>query len=451
MMSRATIARVWIMIGSGLLVVGFAGWWARTPATHTWTSVAAMLAVWLSTGLLVVCWWRWSVGTEPVTRAHLAALALAATAPLSMVPLVDLGPAGHALDALLIAGLAVVPLGWLLASRIVDPGWRMRAQSSVLALSIVGVGLGWIVGQGDVAPLTRGLRWATVASITLLPATIVAYELVRGPHAAPMAAQRRGVEALLVLLLGAVPGITGLSLAIRMWPALLLPLAAAAITAAILARFAVLPLARLAANVTVQRDRVVAATESERTRLASALHDGPLADIALLIQRLDDRGDAGSAAIARGVANELRAIGSELRLPILDDLGAGPALEWLVGRLTQRSGVPVRLEQVTAARPPAPVELAAYRVAQEALVNAIKHGAAPISVRYAASTGTVSLSVDDAGPGIDRDAPARADRDGRLGLASMIQRAEAVGAQLTLAARVGGGTHVGLEWRATGS
>ena len=101
-------------------------------------------------------------------------------------------------------------------------------------------------------------------------------------------------------------------------------------------------------------------------------------------------------------------------------------------------------------RPPAAVELAAYRVAQEALVNALKHGAAPISVSYRATSAGVTLSVDDAGPGIDRDALTRAERDGRLGIASMAQRAEAIGARLVLGARPAGGTHVGLEWLAHG-
>ncbi len=164
----------------------------------------------------------------------------------------------------------------------------------------------------------------------------------------------------------------------------------------------------------MQRDRVVAATEAERTRLASVLHDGPLADITLLVQLLDDHREVDGAAIARSVAHELRAIGSELRLPILDDLGTGPALEWLVGRLAQRSGAVVRLEHSTMLRPPPPVELAAYRVAQEALVNALKHGAAPITVQYRATPEAVSLSVDDSGPGLDAEAATRAEREGRL-------------------------------------
>ena len=348
---------------------------------------------------------------------------------------------------MMLAGMAVVPLGWALSSRI-DVVRRDSTRAPVVLLTVGGVVGSWLVGHGDIELLTRGLRWAAVAGITVLPAAVVAYELVRGRQRLPMAAQRRLVDALIVLAIGVSPAVTGLALALRAWPVLLVPVLVAAATALLLTRFALLPLARLASNASEQRDRVVAAAETERIRLASVLHDGPLADIALLIQRLDDRGDTDSAAIARGVADELRAVGSELRLPILDDLGTGPALEWLVGRLAQRSGVPVELRQTTVARPPAPVELAAYRVAQEALVNALKHGAAPISVRYAATEDRVSLSVDDAGSGIDRGAPARAEREGRLGLASMAQRAEAVGARLVLVARAGGGTHVGLEWTA---
>jgi len=465
-MSRTTTDRIWFVAAVSLLACGFLAWWLApdlaqpiaydpmlaspipSPANVAYGS---MLAMWLSSGILVVCWWRWSAAVEAAGRWYLAPLALALTAPLSMVPMVDFADDHIALAGLLAAGFAVVPLGWSLAARVVDRTRRRRTLVSVIGLACAGVVGSWLVGHGDIESMTRGLRWLVVAGTTMLPAAAVAYELMRDPRRGPVAAQRRIVDGLIVLAIGLLPAITGLVLTFRMWPVLLVPLLAAAVTALLLTRFALLPLARLASNASVQRDRVVAAAETERIRLASALHDGPLADIALLIQRLDERGDADSAAIARGVADELRAVGSELRLPILDDLGTGPALEWLVGRLVQRSGVPVELRQTTVSRPPAPVELAAYRVAQEALVNALKYGAAPITVSYAATLGSVTLSVDDGGPGIDREAPARAEREGRLGLASMIQRAEAVGAQLVLTGRTGGGTHVGLEWHAAGA
>ncbi len=449
-MPRTTMDGIWFATAFSLLVCCLLAWWLA-PALSVPMGYGSMLAMWLSSGILVVCWWRWSTAADIAGRWYLARLSLALAAPLSMVPLVDLGNDPIALAGLLVAGLAVAPLGWSLAARVVDGPRRGRTLVSVIGLVCAGVAGGWLVGHGDIETMTRGLRWGAVAATTMLPAAVVAYELMRDPGREPLAAQRRLVEALIVLAIGIAPAVTGLALTLRAWPVLVLPVLAATVTALLLTRFALLPLARLASNASAQRDRVVAAAETERIRLASVLHDGPLADIALLIQRLDDRGDADSAAIARGVADELRAVGSELRLPILDDLGAGPALEWLVGRLTQRSGVPVELRQTTVSRPPAPVELAAYRVAQEALVNALTHGAAPITVRYAATVGSVTLSVDDAGPGIDREAPARAEREGRLGLASMMQRSEAVGARLVLSARTGGGTHVGLEWRAAGA
>jgi signal transduction histidine kinase len=471
-MRRSVPGEAWFLLSAALLVVGFVGWWGlpwgadpRPVAlpvgsgleqdamfvVASSTPFGAMLAIWISTGALILCWWRWTSAPGASAHPYLPTLALAVTAPLSMVPLVDFGsiPWLASLVGLVVAGLAVLPLGWLLASQVVRGTHRSRAQGSVLLLAAAGVGLGYVIVTGDLDWTQRALRWIVVSLVVLLPASVVAYELLRGQQRVTTSAQRRAIEALTVLAVGVLPAVSGLCLALRSWPGLVLPVLAAAVTALVLARFAVQPLAHLAASAAAQRDQVVAATETERTRLASVLHDGPLADIALLIQRLDDRGDVESAAIARGVANELRAVGSELRLPILDDLGTGPALEWLVGRLSDRSGVRVDLQQTTVVRPPASVELAAYRVAQEALVNALKHGSAPISVRYTATTAGVSLSVDDAGPGIDRDAPRRAEREGRLGLASMAQRAEAIGAQLVLGG-TGSGAHVGLEWRAAG-
>ncbi len=404
-----------------------------------------MLALWLSTGLIVICWWRLASAPAALDARFMATLALASTAPLSMVPLVD-ASGSTTFFATMAGGLAALPLGWALAGRLVDPIPRRRARALLVLAAAGGVVLGFAIGAGADGLDVRFGRWLLVATSVGLPAVLAALENLRGHPRVALPAQQRLVEAMTLLALGFVPTLAGLSLLPTSWPQLLLPLLAAVGTAALLARFAVQPLARLASSATVQRDRVVEATEAERTRLASVLHDGPLADITLLVQLLDDREEVDGAAIARSIAHELRAIGSELRLPILDDLGTGPALEWLVARLTQRSGAVVRLEHTTVVRPPPPVELAAYRVAQEALVNALKHGAAPITVRYRSTLDGVALSVDDSGPGLDPEATTRAEREGRLGLSSMGQRAEAIGARLTLGARPGGGTHVGLEW-----
>jgi signal transduction histidine kinase len=213
-------------------------------------------------------------------------------------------------------------------------------------------------------------------------------------------------------------------------------------------RFTIAPLLGVAQRTQRQRDLAVAAVEAERARLAADLHDDALQEISALVRRLDAAGDSENADLARGVAERLRAITSDLRLPLLDDLGAGPALEWLVGRVRPLADGEVVLERADPDRPPANVELAVFRVAQEALANAVKHGATPITVRYrVAEDGGVSLSVDDAGPGIEPDAAEKALQAGHLGMANMQQRAQQIGALLDVRRWPTGGTHVQLEWR----
>ncbi|MDP2350152.1 MAG: hypothetical protein Q8M74_03240, partial [Chloroflexota bacterium] len=177
---------------------------------------------------------------------------------------------------------------------------------------------------------------------------------------------------------------------------------------AIASRGTVRPLARLASRAQLQRDLIVAATEAERARVAADIHDDALQELTLLVRRLDAAGDAEGADIARGVSDRLRAICGDLRLPILDDLGVGPALDWLVLRIERLAGGEVRLERSDGTRPPADVELAFFRVAQEALSNAVRHGRPPIVVRYRSADGAASLSIDDAGGGITPDAGDRA-------------------------------------------
>lgn len=168
----------------------------------------------------------------------------------------------------------------------------------------------------------------------------------------------------------------------------------------------------------------------------------------MLVRHLDASGASDAATTARRVAERLRAITGELRLPILDDLGVGPALEWLVARVERLSGGEVRLERDDGARLPPEVELAFFRVAQEALANAVKHGRPPIVVRYRTSPTGATLTVDDSGPGIAPGAAEAARLGGHFGLLGMEQRAEQIGAILDVRRWPGGGTHVALEWRA---
>jgi signal transduction histidine kinase len=207
------------------------------------------------------------------------------------------------------------------------------------------------------------------------------------------------------------------------------------------------PAARAASGATLPGPPVFAAAAPEGARLAADIHDDALQELTLLVRRLEASGDTEGAELGRTVADKLRAICGDLRLPILDDLGVGPALDWLVLRIERLAGGEVRLERADDTRHSPDVELAIFRVAQEALANAVKHGKPPIVVRYRSTTAGISLAVDDAGPGIAEDAPDSAEKDGRFGLLNMAQRAEQIGAILDVRRWPGGGTHVALEWR----
>jgi signal transduction histidine kinase len=371
-------------------------------------------------------------------------LAVAVALPLLVRPLEAtwFGPA--IMTAGILVPFGIAPLGLGLAARIEEAEIRgvarMAAVGSAVGAMAVGAGrLGLPPSNGSV-----DLVWgALVACIALLPGLAAAGPL-RGREQASGSSSRGLLQSAELAIAGATPV---MSLATGPRDILLLPLSVWLIGIAVAGRSTLRPLARVAVRAQLQRDLIVAATEAERARVAADIHDDALQELTLLVHRLDEAGDEEGAEIARTVSDRLRAICGDLRLPILDDLGVGPALDWLVLRIERLSGGEVRLERSDGTRPPADVELAIFRVAQEALGNAVKHGRPPIVVRYHATDGGASLSVDDAGPGIGPDAAARAERDGRFGLLNMQQRAEQIGAILDVRRWPGGGTHVALEWR----
>jgi signal transduction histidine kinase len=355
------------------------------------------------------------------------------------------------LARLVLPALAALPVAHLLAARHPDPAWRLAlfALSVVLAALVALLAL----GSGVSGPLpdgpfelgdssTRLTIYLALGFIALVPGLGSAFAEPTGVEPSTAASTGR----LDLLAIGLTPGaamtvLPGFSPTFWLLGLWILALVA-------WRRFTIAPLLGLAQRTQRQRDLAVAAVEAERARLAADLHDDALQELSALVRRLDAAGDTEGADLARGVAERLRAITSDLRLPLLDDLGAGPALEWLVGRVRPLADGEVVLERADPDRPPANVELAVFRVAQEALANAVKHGATPITVRYrVAEDGGVSLSVDDAGPGIEPDAAEKALQAGHLGMANMQQRAQQIGALLDVRRWPTGGTHVRMEWR----
>ena len=448
-MNAAMRDRIWMGASVGLLLLGIAGWWRLTLSPRTADRIdLPILAVWLSAAAIVaaVVWLmdhQRGLGWSPLVTS----LTLAASAPLSVFPLVMAGNAGTAARAgLILASIAVLPLAWTLAGWIARP--REARLARVVAVVCVASAVLVLIGIGAVHQIDPwGLRWLLVGAATIVPGLLAASSSLDRPSQG--SGSDRSVVAVVLAGAGVLPVLTGVALvSYTIWPALVIPVAAALAMVAILGRLAIGPLARAAGASALQRDLVVAASDSERVRLASAQHDGPLGDVALLVQRLDSAGDLENAALARSIADELRDVGNDLRLPIVEDLGVGAALEWLVERLAQSSGTRIELEVQEAARPPAAVEAAVYLIAQEALRNALRHGAPPLTTRYVASGSALSLEVDDAGPGIPDGAAERAQREGSLGLLMMRQRADAIGAGLEIGPSLAGGTSVRLAWLA---
>jgi signal transduction histidine kinase len=199
----------------------------------------------------------------------------------------------------------------------------------------------------------------------------------------------------------------------------------------------------------------IEAIERERERVSREIHDEPLQSLSVLVQRLSARPElAGEAALLRSVSEQLRDATVQLHPPILQDLGLGPALAYLVERSRPGSDTRVTLElddragRAPESRPPADVELALYRIVQEALGNALRHSGAPtIVVSGRIEPARIELAVTDDGVGIDQVATDQARSRGRMGLRSMSERAHLIGGEL----RIGGdtdGSSVRVRWPA---
>jgi len=399
--------------------------------------------------LFSVAWWLLTGRAGDGLRDLGLPLALATAAPFLLAPLDHLWSPLAVVARALVLTAAMLPLALTLVARIDDAQDR---RITLTGVSIFAIGAG-VVGVSPVLELglyDMGYAMGLVtAGITVIPGVIAAGPMVPGqrPAARPgseATVSGRVLQSTELAIAGFTPAIAVMTaLSGQAWAFLVW---VAAIAAA--GRFTVRPLARLASRAQLQRDLVVAATEAERARVAADIHDDALQELTLLVRRLDAAGDTEGADIARTVSDKLRAICGDLRLPILDDLGVGPALDWLVLRIERLAGGEVRLERADGTRPPPDVELAFFRIAQEALANAVKHGRPPIVVRYRSVDGAASLSIDDSGAGITPDAGDRAEREGHFGLLNMQQRAEGIGAILDVRRWPQGGTHVQLEWRA---
>lgn len=418
-----------LAIGAAYIGIGVASWLGADGDSDPGVSRGAlMLALWAAIGILWIGFARPNLFglTSPGVGPWLA---LSLAAPLALVPLRDLSWPS-ALPVVVFWPLAILPLGIALS------GTESRAPGTLLAgaLTVLAMTAGYadyVDGSAAGTLVTVGV--AALTGIALGPALIAAHR-----RSAVDPAQAGQV------LLGLAP-IAG-AFVLAGPAASLVALAAGLSVIALRHRATLRQLTGTTRRAVKQRDLAIAAVEGERRRLAAQIHDGPLQSLLLLGQQLETQEQRDLAASARAIAIELRDVAGELRLPLLDDLGLGPALDWLAERAQRMSGVTVTVDYEGLHRPPPEVELAAFRIAQEAVANAIRHGEPPIAITYRTTGEQLSLSVDDAGSGFKRGA---ARRSGSHGLLNMAQRAEQIGARLELVARSDRGTHVGVEWPAT--
>jgi len=195
--------------------------------------------------------------------------------------------------------------------------------------------------------------------------------------------------------------------------------------------------------------RLLKAQEEERSRIALELHDDvsqQAVALAIDLQRINDSPPATAQKILRDAQKRVKSL-----LKSVHDLShrlhpANLRLVGLLGALGQlqrdlsRPGVMITVSsENVAAILPDDIALCLYRIAQEAMQNAIKHsGARNIRVQLKGEKEAIALNVTDDGAGFDVDAAAGKG----LGLISMHERAESVGGTLRVVSRKGAGTRL---------
>ena len=211
-------------------------------------------------------------------------------------------------------------------------------------------------------------------------------------------------------------------------------------------------LARLEAERRAGTSAALEAQERERSRVALDLHDEVNQALTGLLLRLEavrrkappELSDelAETAAVAGRAMEELLTLARQLRPTTLDDLGLRAALAGLVEEIGSRSGIETAFESAGEfATLASDCQLVAYRVAQEALSNAVQHGeASHVHVRLLRAGEGLDLRVCDDGRGFD----AVHDPHG-LGIAGMRERALLVGGRLDVDSEPGSGTKVRLR------
>jgi len=196
--------------------------------------------------------------------------------------------------------------------------------------------------------------------------------------------------------------------------------------------------------------------EGEKARIARELHD-ELAQSLTAIKmdaiwvrdNLADGHDAiqaklkGMLALLDNTVAATRRIAADLRPLLLDDLGLGPAIEWLAHNFTQRSGVDCSLDVDDEVDLPEPYASAVFRIVQESLANVAKHAQATrVTVSVERKPHSVTLRIEDNGVGFEVKAPRKTHS---LGLMGLRERAQLLQGSVQIQSQPGQGTQVAVS------
>lgn len=203
--------------------------------------------------------------------------------------------------------------------------------------------------------------------------------------------------------------------------------------------------------------KIIEAQEEERKRISREIHDGPaqmLANILLrseLVDRTFRKGSPEEALeeirnvrkMVRSSLYEVRRIIYDLRPMALDDLGLIPTIKKYISTTSEYNNIPIDFSSIgEVKRINQKYEIAVFRMAQEAIQNAVKHSeATQISVKIEICTNNLNLIVTDNGKGFDPTIK----RDKSFGLMGMKERVEMFDGTFDIISELGSGTKIVIQ------
>jgi PAS domain S-box-containing protein len=207
--------------------------------------------------------------------------------------------------------------------------------------------------------------------------------------------------------------------------------------------------------------RLAEVEETGREHLARELHDQvcqSLTALSLTLNLLQTQLPPKAAAKLRGrlaeavalveqIGETIRDVMAELRPPMLDDYGLLSALHWYGAEFSEKTGIGVDVQgQEMVPRLASPVELALFRIVQEAMANVAKHARATgVVLTESEDNGTVRLVIADNGVGFDQGQLGQPEGRHLWGLMTMSERAAAAGGRCRIDSQPGQGTRVVVE------